>query len=284
MAVFRVEKTRDYTVMANHHLRNTELSLKAKGLLSLMLSLPEEWDYTTKGLARICKDGVDSICAGVRELEDHGYVVRERIRNPNGQLGAIEYTILEQPRTSEPKRENPVQANPALDLFASRKNSLPLATASNLIFAHKKTNWRFIMIEINLREFYPECYKSDYFVEVPDEVDELLILLRRHEQSQRRRIYKNKAHYSLDIYENVERETMLKSPSAEEVFEQLAEQEQLYDAMMALTHKQRTRLYAYFFLNMSYSKIAEQEGVDVSTVRKSVQQALRKLQSQMDLF
>lgn len=119
MAVFRIEKTRDYTVMANHHLRNTELSLKAKGLLSLMLSLPEEWDYTTKGLARICKDGVDSICAGVRELEDHGYVVRERIRNPNGQLGAIEYTILEQPRTSEPKREkpergNPVQANPAL--------------------------------------------------------------------------------------------------------------------------------------------------------------------------
>ena len=120
MAVFRVEKTRDYTVMANHHLRNTELSLKAKGLLSLMLSLPEGWDYTTKGLARICKDGVDSICAGVRELEDHGYVVRERIRNPNGQLGAIEYTILEQPRTSEPKREkpeqeNPVQANPVSD-------------------------------------------------------------------------------------------------------------------------------------------------------------------------
>ena len=119
MAVFRIEKTRDYTVMSNHHLRNTDLSLKAKGLLSLMLSLPEEWDYTTKGLARICKDGVDSICAGVRELEDHGYVVRERVRNANGQLGAIEYTILEQPRPPEPKREkpeqeNPVQANPVL--------------------------------------------------------------------------------------------------------------------------------------------------------------------------
>ena len=98
MAVFRIEKTRDYTVMSNHHLRNTELSLKAKGLLSLMLSLPEEWDYTTKGLARICKDGVDSICAGVRELEEQGYVIRERVRNPNGQLGSIEYTILEQPR------------------------------------------------------------------------------------------------------------------------------------------------------------------------------------------
>ena len=120
MAVFRIEKTRDYTVMSNHHLRNTNLSLKAKGLLSLMLSLPENWDYTTKGLAHICKDGVDSICAGVRELEEQGYVIRERVRNPNGQLGAIEYTILEQPRPSEPKqekpeRENPIQANPGLD-------------------------------------------------------------------------------------------------------------------------------------------------------------------------
>ena len=89
MAVFRIEKTRDYTVMSNHHLRNTNLSLKAKGLLSLMLSLPENWDYTTKGLARICKDGVDSICAGVRELEEQGYVIRERVRNPNGQLGPL---------------------------------------------------------------------------------------------------------------------------------------------------------------------------------------------------
>ena len=120
MAVFRIEKTRDYTVMSNHHLRNTELSLKAKGLLSLMLSLPDGWDYTTKGLARICKDGVDSICAGVRELEEHGYVVRERVRNANGQLGSIEYTILEQPRPRQPepekpKQENPVQVNPVLD-------------------------------------------------------------------------------------------------------------------------------------------------------------------------
>ncbi len=115
MAVFRIEKTRDYTVMSNHHLRDKSLSLKAKGLLSLMLSLPEEWDYTTKGLARICKDGVDSICAGVRELEEHGYVIRQRVRNPNGQLGAIEYTILEQPRPPEPgkpERESPVLDNP----------------------------------------------------------------------------------------------------------------------------------------------------------------------------
>ena len=115
MAVFRIEKTRDYTVMANHHLRNTTLSLKAKGLLSLMLSLPESWDYTTKGLAAICKDGVDSICAAVKELEDNGYVLRRRIRNEKGQLTTTEYTILEQPReAASPKREKPVLGNPVL--------------------------------------------------------------------------------------------------------------------------------------------------------------------------
>ena len=73
MAVFRIEKTRDYTVMSNYHLRDRSLSLKAKGLLSLMLSLPEDWDYTMKGLARICKDGIDSSSGGIRELEAHGY-------------------------------------------------------------------------------------------------------------------------------------------------------------------------------------------------------------------
>ena len=120
MAVFRIEKTRDYTVMSNHHLRDMSLSLKAKGLLSLMLSLPEEWDYTMKGLARICKDGVDSISGGIRELEARGYLIRERVRGANGQLGSIEYTILEQPKEpapvqEKPIRENPVQANPTLD-------------------------------------------------------------------------------------------------------------------------------------------------------------------------
>lgn len=112
MAVFRIEKTRDYTVMANHHLRNTKLSLKAKGLLSLMLSLPEDWDYTTKGLAKICKDGVDSIYSTVNELEEHGYVIRERIRNAKGQLTDIQYNILEQPKPPQPGQEKPKQENP----------------------------------------------------------------------------------------------------------------------------------------------------------------------------
>ena len=120
MAVFRIEKTRDYTVMSNYHLRDMSLSLKAKGLLSLMLSLPENWDYTMKGLARICKDGIDSISGGIRELEAHGYLIRSRVRSANGQLGSIEYTILEQPKAPSPTqekpiRENPIQVNPMLD-------------------------------------------------------------------------------------------------------------------------------------------------------------------------
>lgn len=82
----------------------------------------------------------------------------------------------------------------------------------------------------------------------------------------------------------MERETVLKCPSAEEVFEQLAEQEQLYDVMMALTHKQRTRLYAHFSLNMSYTQIAKQEGVDVTSVKESVQRAIKQLQKKIHLF
>ena len=120
MAVFRVKKTRDYTVMSNHHLRNTDLSLKAKGLLSLMLSLPDNWDYTTKGLACICKDGIDSINSGVKELEANGYVIRRRLRNEKGQLTTTEYTIFEQPQNFDnghipPKGEKPILDNPILD-------------------------------------------------------------------------------------------------------------------------------------------------------------------------
>ena len=118
MAVFRIDKTRDYTVMSNHHLRNTELSLKAKGLLSLMLSLPENWDYTTKGLAAICKDGIDSISSCIKELEKHGYIIRERLRNEKGQLTTIEYTILEQPKNTLPEQEKPIRENPVLDIPA----------------------------------------------------------------------------------------------------------------------------------------------------------------------
>ena len=75
MAVSALRQTRDYTVMSNHHLRDTGLSLKSKGLLSMMLSLPEDWNYTTRGLAKICKEGTDSIGSALKELERAGYIV-----------------------------------------------------------------------------------------------------------------------------------------------------------------------------------------------------------------
>lgn len=84
MAVFRVERTRDYTVMCNHHLKDSNLSLKAKGLLSMMLSLPDEWNYTTRGLAAICKEGVDAIGKTLKELELAGYIIRRQLRGKDG--------------------------------------------------------------------------------------------------------------------------------------------------------------------------------------------------------
>mgnify|MGYP002798566841 FL=1 len=100
MAVFRIERTRDYTVMSNHHLRNHELSLKAKGLLSMMLSLPDDWNYTTRGLAKICKEGVDAIGNALRELETAGYIVRHQLRDRQGRISDTEYVIYEQPQLS----------------------------------------------------------------------------------------------------------------------------------------------------------------------------------------
>ena len=115
MAVFRIERTRDYTVMSNHHLRNANLSLKAKGLLSMMLSLPEDWNYTTRGLAKICKEGVDAIGAALRELEAAGYIVRHKLRDRQGRISDTEYVIYEQPQLRKPDTDSPDTENPYLD-------------------------------------------------------------------------------------------------------------------------------------------------------------------------
>ena len=115
MAVFRIERTRDYTVMSNHHLRNANLSLKAKGLLSMMLSLTEDWNYTTRGLAKICKEGVDAIGAALRELEAAGYIVRHKLRDRQGRISDTEYVIYEQPQLRKPDTDSPDTENPYMD-------------------------------------------------------------------------------------------------------------------------------------------------------------------------
>ena len=124
MAVFRVERNTGYTVMSNHHLRNKELTLKAKGLLSQMLSLPEDWDYTLAGLSHINREKIDAIREAVRELERAGYIVRSRERDAKGRLRGADYVIYEQPQLppkpdlptlENPTLENPTQENPTLE-------------------------------------------------------------------------------------------------------------------------------------------------------------------------
>ena len=113
MAVFRVERNKGYTVMSNHHLRNKELSLKAKGLLSQMLSLPEDWDYTLKGLSLINREKIDAIREAIKELERAGYIVRSRERDEKGRLRGADYVIFEQPQPPTP--DLPTLENPTLD-------------------------------------------------------------------------------------------------------------------------------------------------------------------------
>ena len=123
MAVFRVERNTGYTVMSNHHLRNKDLTLKAKGLLSQMLSLPEDWDFTLAGLSYINRESVDAIRTAIWELEKAGYIKRYQGRDERGKMTAIEYVIYEQPQPllDLPILENPTTDNPILENPTSDK-------------------------------------------------------------------------------------------------------------------------------------------------------------------
>ena len=123
MPVFRVSKNRDFTVIANSVFKDRRLSAKAKGILVEMLSLPENWDYTLKGLTTLFSDGIDSIRQGIKELEENGYIVRERKRDVRGRLGGMEYVIYETPEkaveniveNSSPEQSAPMIAEPTED-------------------------------------------------------------------------------------------------------------------------------------------------------------------------
>ena len=130
MAVFRVERNKGYTVMSNHHLRNKELTLKAKGLLSQMLSLPEDWDYTLAGLSQINREKIDAIREAIKELERAGYIVRSRERDEKGRLRGADYVIYEQPHT-EPTPDLPTLENPTLDNPTQEKPMLEKPTLEN---------------------------------------------------------------------------------------------------------------------------------------------------------
>ena len=112
MAVYRVSKTRDFTTMSNHHLKNRKLSLKAKGMLSQILSFPDNWEFSLRGLATLSTDGLESTRSAISELEKAGYIIRKQSRRENGSFSKIEYTIFEVPQSAIPSSDSPHTGNP----------------------------------------------------------------------------------------------------------------------------------------------------------------------------
>ena len=122
MAVYRVQRTRDYTVMSNYHLKDKGLTLKSKGLLSMILSLPEEWNYTTRGLASICKEGVDAIGSALKELETAGYIVRRQLRGANFQRKEVH--DMNEKITAQPPKEERQEVLKEIRQLENRKKIL----------------------------------------------------------------------------------------------------------------------------------------------------------------
>ena len=199
MAVFRIEKTRDYTVMSNHHLKNKNLTLKAKGLMSLLLSLPDDWVHTLVGLAQISVEGVDAIRMAVHELEREGYVVRNRIRDEKGHLGEMEYVVYENPQMpevaqapasasptlEEPMLENPTQGNPIQGNPIQDKPTLDHPTQGNPMQlntyrsnTHKEKKNESIPYAANPYQSIP--YQSTSGHEQPSMVAQYKELIRNH--------------------------------------------------------------------------------------------------------
>ena len=133
--VFRVERNKNFTVMANYHLKDKRLSLKAKGLLSVMLSLPDDWNYNMKGLARLSKDGIDSVRSTVNELERYGYVTRRRIRTETDQLADTEYLVRECPPDQADELEKPAEEKPGWEnqLTGETNDGFPCTGEHNTI-------------------------------------------------------------------------------------------------------------------------------------------------------
>ena len=196
MSVFRVHKTSNYTVMSNTHFKEREMSLKAKGLLSLMLSLPDDWNYNVSGLVRLSKDGKDSVMSALAELEKFGYLTRTRLTNDKGQFAGIEYHIYEQPQAENPISENPISAEQNAEKPISENRPLLITNEINnesikdLDISNTKKNKdkeiEDILIEsvpdIELRELYKDYIAVRQEIEAPLTPRGLKMLITRCER------------------------------------------------------------------------------------------------------
>ena len=153
MSVIRIQKTNNYTVMSNYHFREKNMSLKAKGLLSLMLSLPEDWDYSVDGLVKLSKDGKDSVISAITELEQFGYLVRSQVKGQDGKFAGYDYDVYEQPYTEKPFTENPSTVKPMTE-NPQQLNTKPLNTESDINITNKKLN-----INVQIEQEFEEVWK-----------------------------------------------------------------------------------------------------------------------------
>lgn len=157
MTIMRVNKTNNFTVMSNYHFKEKKMSLKAKGLLSLMLSLPDTWDYSVMGLVALSKDGKDSVMSALAELEKFGYLTRERITNDKGQFAGVEYNIYEEPQPKKPiaekQNEEKRNAEKRDEEKPAQLNTNPLNTLLDKLFELLNTN------DVELIHLYREYIK-----------------------------------------------------------------------------------------------------------------------------
>lgn len=185
MSVIRVNKTKNYTVLSNYHFKEKEMSLKAKGLLSLMLSLPDDWNYSISGLVKLSKDGKDSVMSALGELEKFGYLIRTRVQNEKGQFSGVEYYIYEQPQGEFPIAENPTSekekaVNPPAE-EPPQLNTDKLNTKENKIL-YDINNYIDILETISddrLRNFYCDFIHARYEMNAPIGRKGLLLLIER---------------------------------------------------------------------------------------------------------
>lgn len=171
MAVIRVNKTVDYTVMSNTHFKEKEMSLKAKGLLSLMLSLPDDWDYSIMGLVQLSKDGKDSVMNTLAELEELGYLVRTQTTDERGRFAGYDYDIYENPQTVKPTSENPCTEKPNTEKPPQLNTNKSNTKESNTKEKRKKeSTYDGILSSVtndDLRELYLEYIKMRKMIKAP---------------------------------------------------------------------------------------------------------------------
>ena len=188
MSTFRVNKNVNYTVMSNYHLQDKKLSLKAKGLLSYMLSLPDDWDYSLKGLTTGCRDGIDSVRSAVHELEDGGYLCRSKVRDARGRIIDYNYEVFELPQKeliekrpapvpNSPSSENPMSGFPTLENPTQQNtNKQNTKRQSTNLSGPAGESADFDQMEAQVREEFQERLEIDTLAQRydPDKLEELL--------------------------------------------------------------------------------------------------------------